>query len=262
MKILQPLFWLILAVSFAASPVHAQEAPPTLIVLLDVPDGGTAGLEKELAGIGGVVVKNQKWFLGELSSRGISPKRILRRPKDLKWAIKGASINYIVYLAKSESEEGLYDAAFVDSTGESAVKFTVERTEEGLDAAGAKRVASEMKKVLNKSEAAIALVEETPEVTAPVVDEDLEAERKLALAKEAAAQERLSAKWLEGTIAARIFSRELMVTSPNRTQLSYASSPYPGFELKVAAFPGVMSGSEFEDIGVLAKVMMGLGSVA
>lgn len=263
MKILQPFFWLILIASFCASPVFAQdEAPEPLIVLLDVPDGGTAGLEKELVAIGGVAVKNQKWFLGELSSRGISPKRILRRPKDLKWIFKGANITYIVYLARSEAEEGLYDASFVDSTGESTTKFTVERTDEGLDAAGAKRVALELKKILKKSEASIALVDEAPEEKPKVVDDGgLAEERKLAAEKEAKAQEQLSAKWLEGTIAARIFSRELMVTSLNGTQLSYASAPYPGFELKVVAFPGVKSGSEFENIGVVGRVAMGIGSV-
>ncbi len=263
MKILQPLFWLILIASFCASPVFAQdETPEPVIVLLDVPDGGTAGLEKELIAIGGVAVQNQKWFLGELSSRGISPKRILRRPKDLKWVFKGANITYIVYLARNEADEGLYDASFVDSTGESMMAFTVERTADGLDDAGAKRVALEMKKIIKKSEASIALVDEAPEEKPEVVDDGgLEEERKRAAEKEAQAQERLSAKWLEGTIAARIFSRELMVTSLNGTQLSYASSPYPGFEIKVVAFPGVKSGSEFENIGVVGRLAMGIGSV-
>ena len=263
MKILQPFFWLILIASFCATPVFAQDdTPEPLIVLLDVPDGGTAGLEKELVAIGGVAVKNQKWFLGELSSRGISPKRILRRPKDLKWVFKGANITYIVYLARNESEEGLYDASFVDSTGESTVKFTVERTADGLDGAGAKRVALEMKKILKKSDTAIALVDEAPEEKPKVVDDGgLAEERELAAKNEAKAQEQLSAKWLEGIIAARIFSREMMVTSANGTQLSYASAPYPGFELKVVAFPGVTSGSEFENIGVVGRLAMGIGSV-
>ncbi|MEZ4460810.1 MAG: hypothetical protein R3E66_13980 [bacterium] len=257
-------FWtLLVALCLFSMPALAEDGDLNVAVL-DVPGGGTELLTKGIDEIDGVVVRDQKWFLGEITSRGISPKRILRRTKDLKWVIKGANIKIIVYLAKSE-DETKYDVGLMDESGTNAKEFQVDVTESGLSEPGVKLIVAELRGLLKKPEASIALVEETPvePVTEEPDPEDLDPaeQRKRALAEEERLKARLTKDWLVASISGRIFSRELMVTSPNGNQLSYSSAPYPGVELKAEAFPGAFADPEYADIGFILRFATGFGSV-
>lgn len=263
MKLIHSLVLVFLGVFCVVSPVWAQEAEKARVVVLDVPGGGADLLRQKVGEIETVEVQDQKWFLGELSSRGISPKRILRRPKDLKLVMANAGIAYVVYLAKSESDAALYDAGFVGTTGESEVKFTVEATDSGLSEAGADAVVVELRKLVKGPEPVAQVVETPVEVVEeePVDDLDPAEQRKRALAERQRLQERLTKDWLVATIAGRVYSRTLMVTSSNGTQLSYASAPFPGLELKAEAFPAAFVDPELADVGFLVRVGAGAGKV-
>lgn len=249
------------------APAFAEESATT-VVLLDVPGGGTDLLKSKIAEIEGVTLKDQKWFLGEISSRGISPKRILRRTKDLQWVIKGANINVIVYLAKNDADDTKYDVSIVDESGTNVAEFNVDVTETGLGDSGAKIVVTELRKVLKKPETTVVLVED-PADEAPTTTRDDEGEelldpatqRERARAEEERLKARLTKDWLVATVSGRVFSRELMVTSANGTQLSYSSAPYPGFELRAEAYPGAFADPRYADIGLMLRLAMGFGSV-
>ena len=256
-------FWtLLVALCLFAMPVLGEEGDLNVAVL-DVPGGGTELLTKGIDEIEGVVVRDQKWFLGEITSRGISPKRILRRTKELKWVIKGANIRLIVYLAKN-ADETKYDVGLIDESGGNAKEFQVDVTETGLSEPGVRFIVSEIRTLLNKPETTVALVEETPEE--PVdesdpLDLDPTKQRERALEEKNQLQERLTKDWLVATIEGRVFSRELMVTSANGSQLSYSSAPYPGLEVKAEAFPGAFVDPRYADIGFMLRIATGFGSV-
>lgn len=263
MKLLVGLVGVVIAAFAFVAPAYAAE-PDSLIVVLDVPGGGTETLVRAIDEIDGVSVQGQKWFLAEITSRGISPKRILRRPKDLKWVISGAGISHLVYLAKSEADESLYDVGFIGESGEDVQKFTVELTETGLSEAGAKVVVTELRKILKKDEKPVEVaVTQAVEVVEETETEDVDPaeQRKRALEEKQRLQERLTKDWLVATLAGRVYSRTLMVTSGNGTQLSYASAPFPGLELKTEAFPGAFADPDLADVGFILRVGAGAGKV-
>lgn len=260
MKLLVALVGVLIAAFALVTPVYAEE-PDALVVVLDVPGGGTETLVRAIDEIDGVAVQGQKWFLGEISSRGISPKRILRRPKDLKWVINGAGISYIVYLAKSESDEALYDVGFIGESGEDVQKFTVDVTESGLSDTGAKVIVDELKKLVKKPEKPVVATKPVDVVEEPVEDLDPNEKRRLAMEEKERLKERLTKDWLVATLAGRVYSRSLAVTSANGTQMSYSSAPFPGVELKVDGFPGAFADPDYADVGFVLRVGAGAGKV-
>lgn len=222
---------------FSAS---AQEGPGFLVVL-DVPGGGTEELMAGLKELEGVRVEGQKWFLEEVQARGMTPRRILRRPKDMRWVMRGAEITYVIFLEKGDSG---FAANFVGESGESEEKVELEG--EALDASGVEKIVALAREKLAKSKATdVAAVEDEP-LPEPEVK------------PRAPAPPITSSSWLDIGVGLRLLKRDLVIGGKNGGVLTYPSQLYPGAQILVEGYPGGAS----DAIGFYLRGIVGLGSVA
>ncbi len=247
------------AIFLAPDEAHAQDTSYR-IVLLNVPGGGTDKLSEGLKGIEGVTLEDQGWFIEEVKSRGITPRKILRRPKDLRWVIDGAEIDYIVYL-KGEGDE-TYIANFIGQDGTVDQEVEVDRTSEGLTESGVKIIVDEATKLLGASTGTteVATVDEGPE--AQTEEETLSPNELLAKrkAEQEARVERLSRDWLFASLSGRFLKRDLTLSGANGAVLNYHSQFYPAVGADVEAYP-FSSDPDAADVGLYADFMMGFASV-
>ncbi len=232
----------LLVVLFAPCVAWAQdETPQPFVVVLDLPSGETDALVSGLKGLDGVRVEGQTWFLEEVQARGITPRRILRRPKDMRWVMRGANITYVLFL---EPKEGGFTANFVGETGE---------TEEKMDFEGEKVGDEGLAKLVEKTKTLLKL-DEKPKV-APVETLDEEEEIAPVVVKPPVVS---GGKWLDIGIGFRLLKRDLVVGGKNGGVLTYPSQFYPGGQLSVEGYPGDAD----EAVGFTLRGLVGLGSVS
>jgi len=213
---------------------------PGFLVVLDVPGGGTEDLVSGLKELD-VRVEGQKWFLEEVQARGITPRRVLRRPKDMRWVMRGAEINYVIFLEKGESG---FAANFVGESGESEEKVELEG--ETLDANGVRKIVALARKKLGKDK---------PTVVAPVGVEEPEPEPEV---KPRRPDPPAASNWLDIGIGLRLLKRDLVIGGKNGGVLTYPSQLYPGGQLLIEGYPGGAP----DAIGFYLRGIVGLGSVA
>lgn len=235
--------WLVLFFCLVAPSMAIAQESSDFLVVLDVPGGGTEELMDELKKIDGVRVEGQKWFLQEVQNRGMVPRRILRRPKDLRWVMRGATIRYVVFLEKAE---GGFTANFVGETGET--EESIEVSGDPLSSEGIQTVVKLTRKKLGK--------EEKPVVAAVI--EDIEPEPVEDVVRPPAVEKVATSEWLDITIGAEMLKRDLVVGGKNGGVLTYTSQLYPGGQLRVDGYPG----GEDEAIGFFLRGLVGLGSVS
>jgi hypothetical protein len=236
--------WLMLLFCLVLPNVVVAQETTDFLVVLDVPGGGAEDLITELKKIEDIRVEGQTWFLKEVQDRGIAPRRILRRPKDLRWVMRGATIRYLIFLEKSE---GGFTANFVGETGEAEESIAV--AGDPLTAEGINTVVTLARKKLGK--------EAKPVVTAVV--EDLEPEpEEVVIQPPVVEPASVSSEWLDITVGAEMLKRDLVVGGKNGGVLTYTSQLYPGGQLRVDGYPG----GEDEAIGFFLRGLVGLGSVS
>lgn len=249
---------MVLAFLALSAPAWAQ-SPDHRIALLNVPGGGTEILTEGLEQIQGVKVEDQDWFINEIQSRGISPRKILRRPKDLRWVIEGAEISYILYLRDDEEDEEKYLARFIGKNGEVERELPVDRSSKGLTETGARVIVDEARELLGAASA------DTPQVaTLDEPEEGLQDPQELVERKRAEEEEvkdRLSRDWLFASVGARLLKRDLNLSGSNGAVLNYKSQFYPGAQIDLEAYPLAHSDPEAAGVGVYLTALMGFGSV-
>lgn len=253
------LVLLVLTLGVTLTPTEAgAQSDAYRLVLLNVPGGGTDKLTEGLKGIAGVEVMDQDWFIQEVKSRGITPRKILRRPKDLRWVIEGAEIDYIMYLKQDGDEK--YIANYIGKEGTVDKEVPVDRTSDGLTESGVKIIVDETRTLLGavqpETKAAVATVDEEP------AEETLSPNEVLAKqkAEQDARAERLSRDWLFASLSGRFLKRDLSLSGANGAVLNYHSQFYPGFSAEVEAYP-FGSDPDAAGAGVYADFLMGFASV-
>lgn len=255
------VFFGLTLVSLASA--QAQEKTGNRLVLLNVPGGGTDAVAETLLEIDGVELRDQKWFIAQIKKRGMSPKRIMSRPKDLIWIMQGGEIDYILYF---ESEDEAFRATVVGEKGEPVRDFLIDRSSSGISEAGLRIIKLELEEQLGVAasqvdiDAEIAKREAEKEAAknAPKDPEDV---RKAALERKRAVEERLSEDWLWARANFRMFKRDLSYSGSSGASLTYRSGFYPGFSLNVEAYPTALFNPDGAGVGVLLDYTMGFDSV-
>lgn len=251
------------AVALPASPAHAQNST-TKMAVLDVPGGGSQLLVDAIGQIDDLEIKRQGWFLEQITSRGFQPKGIMKRPEDVKWVMKGADLDYILYLAAKDDTS--YQGRLVARTsGETEFQFPVDRTPDGLSAAGARSVYREVAGYLEKQRAAAQQQAQKAQKQAQqpqvaTVDDPNEVKRQ-ATEQKSAAQQKLSKNWLVASLRGNLLRRDLHVSGLNEAVLSYTSVYYPGVAVSFDAFPFGQSNLEYASVGIYADYTQGFDSV-
>ncbi len=243
---------------FLSNLAFAQDAEKPRLALLDIREGGTEILTKQLEDAG-FEVKDQAWFLKQVKARAISPKKLLRRPKDLRFVINGAKIDGILYFKAQEDDT--FDVTLIGKEGKPVREFKTDQTSEGLSENGAKLVVDEIKDEFGMKEEAVAVA------TVDTLDEpdpaegDVSSLKDEAKKKEDEVSDRLSNDWLFARVYGRLMKRDLNVTGANGAVLSYASTFYPGFEAELEVYPGAPISEDYADVAVFVDYVMGFGSV-
>jgi hypothetical protein len=250
------------AVGVTCATAQAQEDEgPIKMVVLNVPGGGSDALIEQIEQLEGIEIKRQGWFLEQIQARGFQPKGIMKRPDDVKWLMDGAELDYILYL--SVEGETSYEARLVGpEKGETVFSFPIDRTPDGLSAAGARSMKREVRDYLEEQRRKNQPEPEEPEIAQ--VDEtepDAEEMRKKASQDKDSARDALSSGWLTLKAGGAMLRRDLHMAGANEAVLAYTSAFYPGLALGVEAFPLGMSNPEFAGIGFYADYTHGFDSV-
>lgn len=247
-------------VVLAWMPRAQAQSDEARLVVLDVPGGGTERLTEALGTIEGVELYDQAWFIEQLQERGFKASGIMNRPKDLHWVMKGASIDYVIFL-KPEGEDTYAANVVEEKTGEPALTFSIDRTDKGLSEAGAELARREIADFLGKAEpeAAIARVDEEVDEPEPVDPNEI---RRQAAQRDKEILERLSKDWLWARAKFRMLRRDLSVADANRHVLAHESPMYPGLEAMVEAYPLGSVDPEYAPAGFYLSYTHGFDSVA
>ncbi|QDG53333.1 hypothetical protein FIV42_22070 [Persicimonas caeni] len=235
------------------------------VVVLDVPGGGSEMLANGIKALDNVKIERQDWFLKQIQGRGFQAKGIMKRPDDIKWLMKGAEIDYILYLtAKSDTA---YEGRVVGpETGSHVHTFPIDRTPNGLSAAGARMVQREFEDFLAKKAQESMQAQQQQQQTAQVAQLDEEpsddpnAVKKQAAQSKAAAKEKFSKDWLLVGVKGNGLRRDLHVAGFNEAVLSYTSAFYPGFSLELEAFPLGKSNPDMASVGFYGEYTHGFDS--
>lgn len=215
-----------------ASPAWAQGVSRT--VILNVSDGGdTSLLVAEVEALPKLDIKDQKWFLEQVKSRGMSPKKLLQRPADLRFVMSGSDIKYVLYVDRDDAgfvgQIFSSDGQMADSVGLGDEFGQVEaamfrETFEGV--LGIKTETVQPIEVVRDAKAPAPPVEEPPPAAAPA-----RGDRSGGLAV---------------AVAGRMFKRDLTYAGGNNAVLNYQSALYPGaaldgeYVLGVTVGPGLL----------------------
>lgn len=204
--------------------VTAQDAPQRTVVL-SVSGGGTEMLVAEIAAIPIVEVREQGWFLEQVRERKLRAKKLLSRPKDLRFVMSGSNILWVVYV---ELTDDGYAGRIFGSDGELATSTELGDEFGQVEAA---QMRGELEKLLGIE----AEVVEAIEVSAEEVEEQAVSvgEPEVVTTEEDEAP-RPSAPADEGLfvyVGGRFFQRDLSFAGANNAVLNYESAFYPGFAL-------------------------------
>jgi hypothetical protein len=241
---------------------------PTKVVVLNVPGGGSEGLKAGISKLDNVTLEGQTWFLEQIKGRGFQAKGVMKRSDDLKWLMKGAEIDYILFLAADS--DTAYTARVVGPRGGSVIhKFGVDRTPDGLSSSGARLVQQEFGSFLEDRRNANRSAEQ-PDKKQPVVaqigeeaddEDDPNAIKKQAAKSDSAAKKKLSKNWLLASIQGNALRRDLHVAGTNEAVLAYTSVFYPGFSIDLEMFPIGQSNPEYASVGFYAEYTQGFDQV-
>lgn len=245
---------------------QAQSAP-VKVVVLNVPGGGSEMLAQGISAIENVSIERQGWFLEQIKGRGFQAKGIMKRTDDIKWLMKGAKIDYILYLA-AKSDTAYEGRVVGPETGTQVHSFPVDRTPNGLSAAGARMVTREFQDFLAQKAQQRMQAEQQEQNKAQVAQLDAEAPatddpnavKKQAAAGNEAAMAKFSKDWLLVSLRGNGLRRDLYVAGFNEAVLSYTSAFYGGVSLELEAFPLGMSNPEMAAVGFYADYTHGFDS--
>jgi hypothetical protein len=239
----------------------SAQSKPTKVVVLNVPGGGSEKLSKAIAEIDDVEIEGQTWFLEQIQGRGFKPKGIMKRPDDIKWLMKGAEINYILFLA-GDSDTAYTARVVGPETGGVVHTFPVDRTPDGISDAGARMVQQEFSSFLVEQREPEEPVKKQPEIAQlDEEDDDPNAVKKQAAASDQAAKDAFSKDWLIASVRGNAIRRDLHVAGANEAVLSYTSVFYPGFSIDLEMFPIGQSNPDYAAVGFYANYTQGFDSV-
>lgn len=211
-----------------AGTAYAQDAPRRTVVL-DVKGGDSDALRDAIGEVENVEVKNQKWFLRQIRQREVRAHKIMKRPKDLRFVMSGSDIQYVVAVIP---EDGAYEAAIYDSSGEPVRRFSLEGGEFGVERAG--EVRAEFEQLLGigfemgDDVAEETFVEETP------ADEPGE---PVETAAASSGPDDGDVPWLVVEPTARMFKRDLSRVGEGGAALTFRSAFYPGVSVDAELMP-------------------------
>jgi hypothetical protein len=254
---------IVLFVSATAVAQGDKAEGTTRMVLLNVPGGGTERVAETLLSIGNMELRDQDWFIKEIRKRGMTPKRIMSRPKDLVWIMQGGDIDFILYF-QGEGEE--FQGTVVGEEGMKVDEFKLDRTSDGISEAGLRIIKLEIEELLGVAASQIDIDEEiakreaAKKEAAEAPDDPADARRK-AIEERRALEERLSKDWIWARANARMFKRDLVYAGADGAILTYKSGFYPGFSFNVEAYPTALFNPEGAGVGLMLDYAMGFDSL-
>jgi len=236
---------------FLVSPAFAGEGDPAFrVVVLNIPGGGSSDLVARVDAIEGVEALDQPWFVKEVKTRSIKTKGLMRRPKDLKWVMKGGKVDRIIYV---EEEGGRYKVNLIGPDGEIRREFAHDMEPGGLSESAGNTIAAELRDDLG--------LVETPQVLVVTPAETAEAD-PVVEAPKVSPDETPKMRGSEGLffeVGGRLLKRDLGVNGSNGAVLTYPSQFYPGGSLKLGYF---FDGGGTSSTGVVVGLVGGMASVA
>ncbi len=241
----------LMSLLWVSPALAADEAPSYRVVVLNIPGGGSDDLLALVAAIDGVEALDQGWFVKEVKTRSIKTKGLMRRPKDLKWVMKGGKVDRIVYV---EEEAGRYKVNLIGPDGEIHREFAHDMEPGGLSDSAGKKIISELRDDLGLVTTAQVEVVAPAETAEIVIDRDDTVETPVDETSKLRGAEGLSIE-----IAARLLKRDLGVNGSNGAVLTYPSQFYPGGSLKLGYF---FHGDDKASTGVVVGLQGAMASVA
>lgn len=193
-------------------------------------------------------IRGQTWFLKKVKSRGIRPKKLFKRRKDLTYILEITETDFVFTVSKKSKSE--YSVKIYDQGGEVVEEILAKGDSKGINATGAAEVISVYSTLLPEEKA-----EET--VEDPVEEEkSVEIEEKKEDPPPSSNDDPSSN--LSASIAAGVLKRDFEVDSPGGALLTYNSNFYPGAQLDLA----YLFGKDGDRPGVFLRAIGGLDSVA
>ncbi len=248
MVVRRALALLIVVLSVLATlPAAAQEVHRT--VILKVAGGGTELLTAEIKALPNVDVRDQAWFLEQVKARGMTPKKLLQRPADLRFVMSGSNIAYVVYV---DHDDGQYIGRIFAADGRPADKINLGSDFGQVEAA---EVRSLFERVLGIEVEAVEPIDLTP--TEKAAPKAAVAEADVATTKKPIGDAR---RGLTIGAAARVFKRDLSYAGSNNAVLNYRSGLYPGAALDAEYVLGTQVGPSLLALWLGAEA--GLDSLA
>lgn len=243
------LLSVMVALTCAPSMTYAQEtqeAEVTKIVIMTAPVKGTRTVARAMNTLPSTKALSQKWFNKQVKRRGLSPKRIFKKSKDVKWFMERAGVSLIIRFKQNPDDKSLMHVGLVtQDKGEVAQSFEVSLSSKGrIDADGADAIKSEVSTLLKARYAP----EEKPDTPAeqpdkPDPEEPSEPEATTESTATTSDDQDMqgpppkASPWLHLHAGARFSQREFTAAGRNGAVLRYGSAFYPGYRLKVDARP-------------------------
>jgi len=193
---------------------------------------------------------DQPWFVKAVKTRSIKSKGLMRRPKDLKWVMKGGKVDRIIYV---EEEGGRYKVNLIGPDGEIRRELAHDMEPGGLSESAGNTIAAELRDDLG--------LVETPQVLVVTPAETAEAD-PVVEAPKVSPDETPKMRGSEGLffeVGGRLLKRDLGVNGSNGAVLTYPSQFYPGGSLKLGYF---FDGGGTSSTGVVVGLVGGMASVA
>lgn len=228
------------------APAFAQDDPPqTKIVVMSAPVKGTPTVAKAIKSLPNTQAYSKSWFNKQVKRRGLSPKRIFKKSKDVKWFMERAGVDLIIRFKRNPDDKSLlYVGLVTPENGEVQQSFEISLSSRGrIDADGADAIKSEVKTLL-KSRYAPA-PEPEPEPVEPAAPKAPEEPEQAEAPKHKESSEDPDAMgpppkqppWLQLHAGGRFAQREFTAAGRNGAVLRYGSVFYPGYRLKADARP-------------------------
>ncbi|GEM_PF-4210203 len=200
-----------------------------------------------------IEIRGQTWFLKKVKSRGIRPKKLFKRPKDLTFILEMTETDFVFTLSADGKKK--YNVKIYDQSGTIIKEMSV-KGKEGISKKGAAKVRAFY-------ETLVELPAEEPE------EEEEEKEKEQEESEEVEVKEELKVKSEEKpsgpttsnisiALSGGLFKRDFEVDSPDGALLSYNSNFYPG-----AQFEGAfLFGDEKNRPGIFVRAVGAFDSVS
>ncbi len=203
-------------------------------------------LERELQNFDeSMDIRGQDWFLKKVKGRGIRPKKLFKRKKDLTFILEVTETDFVFTVSKKKSK---YLVKIYDQTGTAIEEISAEGDKDGINEAGAAEVVKVYSTLVEAPTKIEEPVEVVPEEKKPVIEE-----KKVEPVEPDNGRSNFAA-----SISAGVLKRDFEVDSPGGALLTYNSTFYPGGQLDL----NYLIGEGDDQPGVFLRAVGGLDSVA